>query len=76
MVRLPNSGPRTATLEEPGTTAKSKDGVTVKADVNQATYLICKGARESAFRSPKSISETLADEIIKAVPTTASGLQG
>lgn len=34
--------------------------------VNQAIYLICKGARESAFRSLKSMSETLADEIINA----------
>lgn len=34
--------------------------------VNQAIYLICKGARESAFRSLKSIAETLADEIINA----------
>ena len=34
--------------------------------VNQAIYLICKGARESAFRSLKSISETLADELINA----------
>ena len=34
--------------------------------VNQAIYLICKTARESAFRSLKSISETLADEIINA----------
>jgi small subunit ribosomal protein S5e len=34
--------------------------------VNQAIYLICKGSRESAFRSTKSISETLADEFINA----------
>ena len=34
--------------------------------VNQAIYLIVKGSRESAFRSLKSISETLADEIINA----------
>merc|ERR1719232_166470 len=34
--------------------------------VNQAIYLICKTARESAFRSLKSISETLADELINA----------
>ena len=34
--------------------------------VNQAIYLICKGSRESAFRSLKAISETLADEIINA----------
>ena len=34
--------------------------------VNQAIYLICKGARESSFRSLKSISETLSEEIINA----------
>ena len=34
--------------------------------VNQAIYYIVKYARESAFRSLKSISECLADEIIKA----------
>merc|ERR1711907_885287 len=34
--------------------------------VNQAIYLLCKGSRESAFRSFKSMSETLADEIINA----------
>merc|ERR1712084_211779 len=27
--------------------------------VNQAIYLICKGAREDAFRNPKSLSECL-----------------
>ena len=32
--------------------------------VNQAIYLINKGARDNAFRSMKSISECLADEII------------
>merc|ERR1712051_5681 len=34
--------------------------------VNQGIYLLCKGSRESAFRSLKSISECLADEIINA----------
>ncbi len=34
--------------------------------VNQAIYLIHLGAKESAFRSLKSIQETLADEIINA----------
>lgn len=34
--------------------------------VNQAIYLIHKGAKDSAFRSLKSISECLADEIINA----------
>jgi small subunit ribosomal protein S5e len=42
--------------------------------VNQAIYLICKGARESAFRNLKSIQETLADELINAAkgPTGTS----
>merc|ERR1711934_226185 len=40
--------------------------------VNQAIYLMCKGARESSFRSLKSISETLADEIIAASKESAS----
>ena len=34
--------------------------------VNQGIYLICKGARESAFRTHKAIAECLADEIINA----------
>jgi len=34
--------------------------------VNQALYLMHKGAKESAFRSLKSIAETMADEIINA----------
>lgn len=34
--------------------------------VNQAIYLICKYSRETAFRNLKSMSECLADEIIKA----------
>jgi small subunit ribosomal protein S5e len=34
--------------------------------VNQAIYLICRGARESSFRNIKSLSEILADEIIAA----------
>ena len=29
-----------------------------------AIYLMCKGARDAAMRTPKSIAETLADEII------------
>ena len=34
--------------------------------VNQAIYLITTGARESAFRNIKTISECLADELINA----------
>jgi small subunit ribosomal protein S5e len=40
--------------------------------VNQAIYLICKGARESAFRNVKSVAECLADEIINAAKGTGS----
>jgi small subunit ribosomal protein S5e len=40
--------------------------------VNQAIYLICKGARESAFRNLKSIAECLADEIINAAKGTGA----
>ena len=41
--------------------------------VNQAIYLITRGSRESSFRSIKSISEILADEIIAASKGTGSG---
>ena len=34
--------------------------------VNQAVWLLCTGARESAFRNIKSIAECLADELINA----------
>ena len=34
--------------------------------VNQAIYLLTTGARESAFRNIKTISECLADELINA----------
>ena len=34
--------------------------------VNEAIYLMCKGARENAFRNLKTISECLADELVNA----------
>ena len=34
--------------------------------VNQGIYLMCKGARDKAFRSLKTMAECLADEIIEA----------
>ena len=34
--------------------------------VNQAIYLLTTGARESAFRNIKTVSECLADELINA----------
>lgn len=41
--------------------------------VNQAIYLITRGSRESAFRSIKSVSEILADEIIAASKGSGTG---
>ena len=43
--------------------------------VNMAIYLICKGSRESAFRSLKSVSECLADEIINAAKVSQTRLK-
>ncbi|GAW79355.1 40S ribosomal protein S5 [Plasmodium gonderi] len=40
--------------------------------VNQAIYLICTGARNSAFRNIKSISECLAEEIINCANESSS----
>ena len=34
--------------------------------VNEAIYLMCKGARESAFRNLKTLPECLADELVNA----------
>jgi small subunit ribosomal protein S5e len=42
--------------------------------VNQSIYLIHHGAKESAFRSLKSIQETLADEIINAAKVSSTRL--
>merc|ERR1719181_1427869 len=55
-----------------GTVRRQAVDVSPLRRVNQAIYLICKGSREAAFRSHKSISETLADEIIAA----SKGVQG
>ena len=49
-----------------GTVRRQAVDVSPLRRVNQAIFLICKGARESAFRSIKSFSETLAEEIIAA----------
>merc|ERR1711915_404917 len=49
-----------------GTVRRQAVDVSPLRRINQAIYLLCKGSRESAFRSFKSMSETLADEIINA----------
>merc|ERR1712086_171781 len=49
-----------------GTVRRQAVDVSPLRRINQAIYLLCKGSREAAFRSFKSMSETLADEIINA----------
>jgi small subunit ribosomal protein S5e len=47
-----------------GTVRRQAVDVSPLRRVNQAIYLITRGSRESAFRTVKSVSECLADEII------------
>jgi len=49
-----------------GTVRRQAVDVSPLRRVNQAIYLMCKGCRESCFRSHKSMTEVLADEIIAA----------
>ena len=49
-----------------GTVRRQAVDVSPLRRVNQAIYLMCKGSRDSAFRSHKSMAECLADEIIAA----------
>jgi small subunit ribosomal protein S5e len=56
-----------------GTVRRQAVDVSPLRRVNQAIYLICKGSRESAFRTHKSMSECLADEIINAAKGVGGG---
>ena len=56
-----------------GTVRRQAVDVSPLRRVNQAIYLICKGAREAAFRTHKSMSECLADEIIAASKGVGGG---
>ncbi|CAF5022338.1 unnamed protein product, partial [Rotaria socialis] len=49
-----------------GTVRRQAVDVSPLRRVNQALYLICTGARDSAFKSVKTIAECLADELINA----------
>lgn len=49
-----------------GTVRRQAVDVSPLRRVNQAIFLLCKGSREAAFRSLKSFSECLAEEIIAA----------
>lgn len=56
-----------------GTVRRQAVDVSPLRRVNQAIFLICKGSRESAFRSHKSLAECLADEIVNASKGVAGG---
>merc|ERR1712129_559997 len=63
-----NGGPRedSTRIGSAGVVRRQAVDVSPFRRVNQAIYLMCKGSRESCFRSHKSMSECLADEIIAA----------
>jgi small subunit ribosomal protein S5e len=55
-----------------GTVRRQAVDVSPLRRVNQAMYLITKACRESAFRSHKSVAETLAEEIIQCAKGVGS----
>ena len=63
-----NSGPRedATRVGSAGVVRRQAVDVAPLRRINQAIYLITTGARESAFRNMKTISECLADELINA----------
>jgi len=63
-----NAGPRedSTRIGRAGTVRRQAVDVSPLRRVNQAIWLLCTGARESAFRNIKTIAECLADEIINA----------
>jgi len=56
-----------------GTVRRQAVDVSPLRRVNQAIYLLCKGAREASFRSHKCMPETLADELINASKGVGQG---
>merc|ERR1711982_286567 len=62
------SGPRedSTRIGRAGTVRRQAVDVSPIRRVNQALYLLCTGARQSAFRNVKTIAECLADELINA----------
>ena len=63
-----NAGPRedSCRIGSAGTVRRQAVDVSPLRRTNQALYLLTTGARESAFRSIKSIAECLAEELINA----------
>lgn len=65
---IKNSGPRedSTRIGRAGTVRRQAVDVSPLRRVNQAIWLLCTGARQSAFRNIKTIAECLADELINA----------
>ena len=63
-----NSGPRedSTRVGSAGVVRRQAVDVSPLRRVNEALYLMATGARESAFRSVKSVAECLADELVNA----------
>jgi len=63
-----NAGPRedSTRIGAGGVVRRQAVDVSPIRRVNQGIYLIAMGARESAFRNPKTLSECLAEEIINS----------
>merc|ERR1712048_89990 len=69
-----NGGPRedSTRVGSAGVVRRQAVDVSPLRRVNQAIYLICTGARNSAFRNIKSIAECLADEIMNAAKESSN----
>ncbi|CAE7525762.1 RPS5, partial [Symbiodinium pilosum] len=69
-----NGGPRedSTRVGSAGVVRRQAVDVSPLRRVNQAIYLICTGARNSAFRNIKSIAECLADEIMNCAKESSN----
>merc|ERR1712070_1148171 len=69
-----NGGPRedSTRIGSAGVVRRQAVDVSPLRRVNQAIYLICTGARNSAFRNIKSIVECLADEIMNCAKESSN----
>jgi len=69
-----NGGPRedSTRIGSAGVVRRQAVDVSPIRRVNQAIYLICIGARNSAFRNIKSVSECLADEIMNCAKESSN----
>ena len=65
---ISKGGPREASprVGSGGVVRRQAVDVSPLRRIDEAIYLMCKGARESAFRNLKSVPECLADELVNA----------